>query len=373
MASPLYSYNQQQQNLISNPLYQATRPTSTQVYGPVRPSTAPRTTTPTNNSLGATMALSTIPQSASAQQSSGSFESVPEYQELQFDISPILAEFDAAEQSARASFGDTSAYLAGKESLAGEDYEAGKKEAGAVSEAARVRSATQKEAAVNEVRRQQSEVQQGLQARYGGTTGTGVFAGELVGREGLAQTAAFNQSHGYYLQEVDRRYDEAIGVLARDKQRQDLAFAQERSEATERLNNNLFQIRGMRAELKSQKAQLAARAMSEYQQKVVDINARNTAAKQAIESKALEWEQQVSLAKAQMSSKLINYNQEYSNNALFESYKRGGVSDSGVRELEKRAGLGEGTLTRITPAPDEENNLGKYLLREVNTPVTGGQ
>jgi|GEM_PF-5138346 len=152
------------------------------------------------------------------------------------------------------------------------------------------------ENAVNEQRRGLSEIQQGLQARYGGSTGTGGFASEYAGSQALRNIGNIRTTLAQNLQQIDDKLLQVkeIGRIAlqdiEDKTREQIGSAKQN------LDLQLADIRRQKGELQSKKAELAANAMQLYQQTVNQVNAQNAQFKQQLYVQQLEAEQQLKLA-----------------------------------------------------------------------------
>ncbi len=140
---------------------------------------------------------------------------------------------------------------------------------------AQTQQSQNEQTASDAARRQYAEIQQGLQARYGGTTGTGAFASDLSGSQTLRslsdiKTAAANAQTALAqkLQEV-----QATGQTLL-KQINDQA-SQQISQAQDNLQAQLSDIRNQKGQLMAHKADLAANAMQQYQATVNQVNAAN--------------------------------------------------------------------------------------------------
>lgn len=131
--------------------------------------------------------------------------------------------------------------------------------------------------AADEARRQYSEIQQGLQARYGGTSGTGAFAGELVGRQTQQNIGKIRQGLSDAMLQIDNKLQQVqeVGRVAQldiqDRTSQQIA------QAKQQLDASLQDIRNQKGALMAHKAELAANAVQVYQQAVNNTNAQNTA------------------------------------------------------------------------------------------------
>ena len=165
---------------------------------------------------------------------------------------------------------------------------------------ARTREQQEGESAANEARRQFSEIQQGLQSRYGGTTGTGAFASELAGRQTMKNIGNIRTQLSNAMVQIDDKLGQVkeIGRIAL-ADIEDNAL-QEKSQAKNQLESALADIRRQKGELQSRKAEMAMQAMQQYQGLVADINARNTAFKQDlyVKQQAAEQRLQGALSKA---------------------------------------------------------------------------
>ena len=128
--------------------------------------------------------------------------------------------------------------------------------------------------AIDEARRQFAEIQQGLQARYGGTTGTGQFASEIAGRETLGNIAKVREGLSQAMLEIDNKLQQVqeVGRIAiQDLNQQTEARI---GEAKRSLDNQIVDIRKEQGMLQAQKAQMAAQAIQAYQTSVNQYKAQ---------------------------------------------------------------------------------------------------
>jgi len=138
------------------------------------------------------------------------------------------------------------------------------------------------ESAADQARRQFAEIQQGLQARYGNTTGTGAFAAELAGRDTMGIIANIRRGVTSALKEINDKKAQIkeLGRIALEDIENNAS--QQITQARSQLESTLSNIRGQRGQLQARKAELAMTAMQNYQALVADIDARNTAFKQQL-------------------------------------------------------------------------------------------
>mgnify|MGYP001570233765 CR=1 FL=1 len=156
------------------------------------------------------------------------------------------------------------------------------------------------ENAIAQARRGASEIQQGLQARYGGTTGTGAFAGELLGRTAQQTIGQYNQNLINNLQAIDTSSAQ-VQKLA-DSALQDLESRVGASTqmAKSALEDRLTQIRLSQGELQGQKAKLTYSAIQNYQQAVMAINQMNVQFKQQLALEQQKVQDYLSLYRSQL-------------------------------------------------------------------------
>lgn len=152
------------------------------------------------------------------------------------------------------------------------------------------------QSASDTARRQYAEIQQGLQSRYGGTTGTGAFAGELAGTQTLrsiadiktnaanAQTALSDK-----LQQVQEVGRTALAHIESDA-------SDQIQKAKSNLELQLADIRNQKGQLMAHKAELAANAVQMYQQTVNQVNTANAQFKQQLYAQQQSAQQQLQSA-----------------------------------------------------------------------------
>lgn len=229
----------------------------------------------------------------------GVLQQVPQQAGIDYDalISPALQALDQAIAPAESQY---------QANVAGIDAATGKLRGEAQSSLAGAQSAAtsnkQKhtqttESAIDEARRQFSELQQGLQARYGSTTGTGQFASEIAGSQALKNIAGYRQNLATAVQGIDDKLEQvrsATDIYIRDLEE---SATSQKSQAKAQLDQALNQIRLQKGELQGRKAELAANAIQLYQNTVNDITARNTQFMQQLYLQQTQAEQQLQAAK----------------------------------------------------------------------------
>lgn len=212
------------------------------------------------------------------------------------------------------------------------------------------------ESAANEARRQYNEIQQGIQAKYGGTTGTGGFATELAGSQTLRNIGDIRTTLSNAMSQIDDKLGQVkeVGRIALSDI-EDRAM-QEKSQAKDQLDSALADIRRAKGELQSRKAEMAMQAMQQYQALVSDIGARNTAFKQQLYLQQQDAETKLKQAMSKASSTAQSYTpQDFLSLAQqFSPLVKQGLNPTVSGNLQ---GGGKVSIGAFTPQKDDEENL----------------
>ena len=155
---------------------------------------------------------------------------------------------------------------------------------------------TQTQNAQQQARQMAAEIQQGIQARYGGTTGTGAFASELGGRQASQSISQLQQGlQQVHMQIADKLQQvQAVGQTALQNISDQVKASIDNAQQT--LDSNLAQIRSQEGTLQSQKAQMAATAMQHYQDTVNQINQFNAQQQNTVLLQQQQAESQLNIA-----------------------------------------------------------------------------
>ncbi len=208
----------------------------------------------------------------------------PQQPSIDFDalIAPALAGLDAAIQPLQdQSAANVSSINTNAQSQKDQTNQSIAAQTGTINQA-QTQQKQNEQSASDAARRQYSEIQQGLQARYGGTTGTGAFATEQAGTQTLRsmadiKTNAANAQTGLSdkLQQVQEVGRTALQNI--DSQTQD-QIAKEKAN----LETQLADIRNQKGQLMAHKAELASQAIQQYQATVNSVNQQNAQFKQQL-------------------------------------------------------------------------------------------
>jgi len=169
---------------------------------------------------------------------------------------------------------------------------------------------TQAKSAIAEARRQAAELQQGIQARYGGTTGTGRFVSELLGREamrGIGTTRAGLQQvlakSNIALRDTLGQIDRAVSQLQTSVAGQIADIENKattlKQQARDTLNQRIAEIGAKIGETETAKAQARMSEIMNYQDYIRQVNQRNAALKQELYLQARQGQQALSKLAAQ--------------------------------------------------------------------------
>lgn len=196
------------------------------------------------------------------------------------------------------------------------------------------------EDAASEARRQFAEIQQGLQSRYGGTTGTGQFANEIAGSQTLRNIANIRTGVARSIGALDEKLAQVkeIGRIAlQDIEDQ---TTEQISKAKNNLETQLAGIRQQKGELQARKAELAANAIQFYQQTVNQVNASNAQFKQQLFMQQQQAENQLSVAKQKASSIVANAKATSSGSSIMNTP----VGNSNIGQVNPAGGGAQGSI-----------------------------
>ena len=168
----------------------------------------------------------------------------------------------------------------------------------------------QAKSAISEARRQASELQQGIQARFGGTTGTGGFVSEQLGAQAMRNIGQTRQGLQQVLAKSSIALKDTLGQIERATSQLQTQVAGQiadiesratvlKQQARDTLNQRVAEIGARMGETETAKAQARQSEMSNYQSYVQDVNTRNTSFKQQLYVQAQQGQQALSKLAAQ--------------------------------------------------------------------------
>ena len=153
------------------------------------------------------------------------------------------------------------------------------------------------------IRQSYSEQLQGIQSLYGGSTGTGGFASEILGREVLKQMGSNERNLQNTLADIDNTRISTINEANRrlfdiESKSQELV-----RKAKAQLDLDRAEIASKKGELLAAKQQRYLAALENYRDIVSTINARNTQFRQQLFRDQQDFEQQLQTRKLQINKK----------------------------------------------------------------------
>lgn len=238
------------------------------------------------------------PQQQQQNFSSAPMQDTPGFEAPDYDsiINPVIQSLDAAIAPLQQGYEADVSGINQRKQTGIQSVNQGIGEQSATLDRSRQSQMVETENSVNEQRRGLSEVQQGLQARYGGGSGIGAFASEYAGGQALRNIGNIRTTLSQNLQEIDNKLLQVkeIGRIAL-MDLEDKAADQTRM-AKAQLDQALQQIRLQKGELQSRKAEMASQALQMYQQTVQQIKASNTTFQQQLYAQQLAAEQSLSQA-----------------------------------------------------------------------------
>ena len=318
--------------------------------------------------------LSTLPQNRSLGGSGGSsgggqpFQ-MPQFQQpeqpsIDFDalIRPAIDALEGTIPTLQQGFSE---YQTGQEAnrntLLGQNTQQINEQTG-ILERGKVQQGQAGESAVDEARRQFSEIQQGLQARYGGTTGTGAFASEIAGRETLGNISGIRTNVSNIMQGIDDKLVQVkeVGRLAADdinNKTQDRI-----SQAKQNLDLQIGDIRKQQGMLQAQKAQMAAESIQQYQNSVNQFKMQQQQFLQDLYGK--QYQAELELKSAQAKAKQIGSSFSVQDlTGLAKQFTPAGLQFSATGKL-GQGGTFQNPSFSLGPVKQAEDDYLKQLINQ---------
>jgi hypothetical protein len=229
----------------------------------------------------------------------------PQQPSLDFDamIAPALQALDEAVNPAQEQYQGTLGQIEAGRVRGQTQTQSALDQAIAAANLQKTQNAQNTEGAVNEQRRGLSEVSKGLQARYGGTTGTGAFATELAGAKTLGNIAQIRQNFTNAATGIENKLQEVRQTATLALQDFEDQANNQKLAAKNQLDQTLNQIRLAKGELQGRKAEMASQAVQFYQQQLAQVNAANAQFKQNFALQLASAEQKLNSAKTSIAEK----------------------------------------------------------------------
>jgi len=136
------------------------------------------------------------------------------------------------------------------------------------------------ESAINEARRVGAELQQGIQSRFGGTTGTGAFSSEITGRETQRNIGQQRQQFEQTMRDLTAAGQDLEREVATKIYQVDADTMNQKSQLERDLRTKLASIETDKGMLRADKAKTKLGALTDYKNLIAQIDASNASVKQ---------------------------------------------------------------------------------------------
>jgi hypothetical protein len=156
--------------------------------------------------------------------------------------------------------------------------------------------------AMQQARQMQAEIQQGLQSRYGGTTGTGQFAGELSGRQSMQDIGKIQQGLQQAHLEIGNRLQQVQAVTQAALKQIGESAQQQMKQAQDTLAQEINSVQQNQSMLQVDKAKNAMSAMQNYQASINQINEFNATQQQQLQMQQSDLTNKLQVAQTYLQS-----------------------------------------------------------------------
>ena len=202
------------------------------------------------------------------------------------------AELQAEQASRLANFGQQRSEAQGQVSMANQKAEA------------------QTESVIEQARRQAAELMQGIQARYGGTTGTGRFTSEILGSQATRNIAQNQAALRQYKAQMDSELQNTmskIGLAENELKtkvtslinQEDQNLQQAKIQLRANLDKSLADISQQRSMLETEKANKRYEILNDYQNRLDQVERYNLDHKRQLEAQYQQHQIEINMLKQQ--------------------------------------------------------------------------
>lgn len=168
----------------------------------------------------------------------------------------------------------------------------------------------QTESVIEQARRQAAELMQGIQARYGGTTGTGRFTSEILGSQATRNIAQNQAALRQYKAQMDSELQNAmskIGLAENELKtkvtslinQEDQNLQQAKIQLRANLDKSLAEISQQRSMLETEKANKRYEILNDYQNRLDQVERYNLDHKRQLEAQYQQQQNEINMLKQQ--------------------------------------------------------------------------
>jgi len=168
----------------------------------------------------------------------------------------------------------------------------------------------QTESVIEQARRQAAELMQGIQARYGGTTGTGRFTSEILGSQATRNIAQNQAALRQYKAQMDSELQNTmskIGLAENELKtkvtslinQEDQNLQQAKIQLRANLDKSLADISQQRSMLETEKANKRYEILNDYQNRLDQVERYNLDHKRQLEAQYQQQQNEINMLKQQ--------------------------------------------------------------------------
>ena len=168
----------------------------------------------------------------------------------------------------------------------------------------------QTESVIEQARRQAAELMQGIQARYGGTTGTGRFTSEILGSQATRNIAQNQAALRQYKAQMDSELQNTmskIGLAENELKtkvtslinQEDQNLQQAKIQLRANLDKSLAEISQQRSMLETEKANKRYEILNDYQNRLDQVERYNLDHKRQLEAQYQQQQNEINMLKQQ--------------------------------------------------------------------------
>jgi len=157
----------------------------------------------------------------------------------------------------------------------------------------------QTESVIEQARRQAAELMQGIQARYGGTTGTGRFTSEILGSQATRNIAQNQAALQNAMSKIGLAENELKTKVTSLINQEDQNLQQAKIQLRANLDKSLADISQQRSMLETEKANKRYEILNDYQNRLDEVERYNLDHKRQLEAQYQQAQQEINSLKSQ--------------------------------------------------------------------------
>lgn len=202
---------------------------------------------------------------------------------------------------------------------------------------------TEESQTANQLRQQVAEMNQGIQSRYGGTTGTGRFASEILGRSFVQEMSANRQNLTNKISIIEQNRNDAISQANKQIFESQLQTQQDIAQLTAQKNNAITELRNQQGLLGIQRSKMIVDAVNNYNQQIEGVRQQNSRFYQNLYLKQVDFDNKVKESQLTAYKDYAKQQTDF-NNRITRIFLGGGISDEAIPSVEQQLGLSRGQL-----------------------------